>query len=395
MPERNLDFDRIVDRRGTLSLKYDYAVKRGRPADVLPLWVADMDFPTSSYIQDALRETVDYGIWGYSEPLDSYFEALKGWMKRHHGWEVAEEWIIKTPGVVFALAMAVKAYTQPGDAVLIQQPVYYPFTEVIQDNGRRPVSSDLLYDRENGRYEMDLEGMEEIIIQNRVRLLFLCNPHNPVGRVWTRDELHALGTIAKRHQVLVVSDEIHSDFVFQGSHQVFCLAGEGFEDFSLVCTSPTKTFNLAGLQISNIIIPGEENRRLFQKELNRAGYSQAPLFGLKACEAGYRYGEEWLTALLAYLQENLNFLESFLTQRLPQIRLIRPEGTYLAWLDFSDLGLSPSELEDLILQKARLWLDSGLIFGRSGAGFQRINIACPRPLLEIALEKLERAITET
>ncbi|MBQ1490378.1 MAG: pyridoxal phosphate-dependent aminotransferase [Blautia sp.] len=392
MPERNLNFDKVIPRRGTGALKTDYAAKRGKPADILPLWVADMDFATSSYIQDALRETVEHGIWGYSEPLDPYFDALRSWMKRRHGWEVEEDQIIRTPGVVFALAMAVKAYTEPGDAILIQQPVYYPFSEVIRDNGRRIVSSDLLYDREAGRYTMNLKEVEDLIIREGVRLMLLCSPHNPVGRVWTRKELHDLGEICLRHRVLVVSDEIHEDFVFSGKHCCFPLAGEGFAENCIICTSPSKTFNLAGLQLSNIVIPGRENYLRFRREVDKAGYSQAPLFGLRACEAGYARGEEWLDALLSYLKENLAFLEDFCQKNLPGVRVIRPEGTYLVWMDFSDLGLSVRELDDLIIYKAGLWLDSGRIFGRSGEGFQRINIACPRLILKEALERLAGAL---
>ena len=392
MPEKNINFDEIIPRRGTGSLKYDWAEKRGKPADILPLWVADMDFATSSYIQEALRETVEHGIWGYSEPLDSYFEALRGWMKRRHNWDMKDEWVIKTPGVVFALAMAVRAFTRQGDAVLIQQPVYYPFREVIIDNGRRVVSSDLVYERETGRYHMNFAQIEELIRQEQVKLLLLCSPHNPVGRVWTKEELHTLGEICLRNHVMVVSDEIHEDFVYSGQHCIFSLAGEDFAENCVICTAPSKTFNLAGLQLSNIIIPGRENRALFQREVDKAGYSQAPLMGLRACEAGYAHGEEWLEALLDYLKGNLAFLEDYCSQNLPGVRIIHPEGTYLVWMDFNDLGLSVRELDDLLVHKAGLWLDSGRIFGKTGEGFQRINIACPRSILEEAMEKMAGVI---
>lgn len=251
MAERNLDFDKVINRKNTRCLKYDFAVKRGKPADVLPLWVADMDFETSSYIEDALVERAKEGIFGYSEVQTPYFEILANWMKLHHNWEIQEDWLIKTPGVVFALAMAVKAYTQPGDSVLIQLPVYYPFSEVIQDNGRKVVSSNL-YQGEDNRYHIDFQDFEKKIVEENVKLFFLCNPHNPVGRVWSAEELEKLGDICVKNGVTVVSDEIHQDFVFKGKHQVFAGLKKEFQDISITCTSPSKTFNLASMMISNI-----------------------------------------------------------------------------------------------------------------------------------------------
>ena len=270
MAERNLDFDTVVDRRNTRCLKYDFAVRRGMPEDVLPLWVADMDFRTSSYVEDALVQRSKEAIFGYSEVQRPYFDIVKGWMERHHQWQVDEHWLVKTPGVVFALAMAVKAYTEPGEAVLIQSPVYYPFSEVIVDNERKLVSSDLKQDV-SGHYYMDLEDLEEKIIKEKVRLLFLCNPHNPVGRVWTKEELTALGDICVKHGVIVVSDEIHADFVFEGKHQVFAAIKKEFEEITITCTSPSKTFNLAGLMISNIFIADRKLRHRFRKWLSPYG----------------------------------------------------------------------------------------------------------------------------
>ncbi len=389
MAERNLDFDTVIDRRGTGSLKYDCAAERGKPEGILPLWVADMDFRTPSCVQDALQEAVAHGIWGYSEPGEGYFAALEGWMKKRHGWEIRREWTVRTPGVVFALALAVRAYTEPGDAVLIQQPVYYPFSEVIRDNGRRIVSSDLLYDREMRTYRMDLSDLETKIREEKIRLFFLCNPHNPVGRVWDPEELREAGEICRRYGVTVVSDEIHADFVYEKKHTVFSLAGEGFGDFSVICTAPSKTFNLAGLQISNIIIRDPELRKRFRQQLDAAGYSQANTFGLRACEAAYRGGEEWLEALLGYLRGNRDYLEEYLKENMPRIRMVRVEGTYLAWLDLRDLGFSPREREERIIHGAGLWLDRGEVFGLTGEGFERINFACPRSVLREALEKLK------
>ncbi len=394
MGERNLDFDRVVDRRNTDCLKYDFAVRRGKPEDVLPLWVADMDFPTSSYVLDALQERVAHGIFGYTESGDRYFEAVAGWMERKHGWQVKQSWLVKTPGVVFGLAMAVKAFTETGDSVLIQQPVYYPFTEVIADNDRRVVSSDLVLGAD-GRYHIDLTDFERKIVENRVKLFLLCSPHNPVGRVWRREELLHMGELCRKHGVLVVSDEIHQDFVFgENRHLVFANLKPEFEAISITCTSPAKTFNLAGLQVSNLFIPDPDLRRTFRRQIAAAGYSQLNVMGLTAGEAAYRYGEPWYNGVMAYLEQNIAWLKAYLSRELPEIRMIEPEGTYLVWLDFRGLGLTGPELERLIVHKARLWLDSGAIFGLSGEGFQRINVACPRSALEQAMEQLKRAVRE-
>lgn len=337
MGERNLDFDRVIDRKGTRSLKYDFAKKRGMPEDVLPLWVADMDFETSSYIEDALIERTRHGIFGYSEVQEPYFEILKEWMKRHYGWDIREEWLLKTPGIVVALALAVKAYTEPGDGVLIQLPVYYPFSEVIVDNKRRVVSN-TLYLGEDNRY--------------------------------------------------------HADFVFKGRHQVFAGLKKEFEDISITCTSPSKTFNIAGLSISNIFIANKELRQRFKKQMDAAGISQLGIMGLVACEAAYSKSEEWYQAMYAYVKENIAFVKSFVEEKLEGVNMTEHEGTYLVWLDFRKTGLTVEELEHLVIQKARLWLDSGKIFGDSGRGFWRINVACPRSVLTEALERIRAALTE-
>ena len=392
MSERNLDFDTVLERRGTKCLKYDFAVQRGRPADVLPLWVADMDFQISSYIQDALARQVQHGIYGYTETDDTYFAAVQNWMQTRHDWRVQPEWLLKTPGVVFAIALAVKTCTCPGEAVLIQQPVYYPFSEVILDNDRRLVSSDLVLNEATGKYEIDFADFEAKITENSVKLFLLCSPHNPVGRVWTREELLQIGQICQRHGVTVFSDEIHADFVWQGKHQPFAAVDPAFAPFTITATSPSKTFNIAGLQISNIFISDESLRAKFRRALNASGYSQLNAAGIIAAEAAYRSGREWYEAVKTYLQENIAYMRAFLAEHLPQLRMIEPEGTYLVWVDFRALGLTAEELDDMILRSANLWLDSGAIFGTTGEGFQRFNIACPRSTLTQALEQLEQAV---
>lgn len=387
MAERNLDFDRIIDRKNTRCLKYDFAVKRGMPEDVLPLWVADMDFETSSYIEDALTERVKEGIFGYSDVQTPYFEIIRDWMIRHHDWEPQEKWLIKTPGVVFALAMAVKAYTDPGDKVLLQQPVYYPFSEVITDNGREVVSNDLVL-TEEGNYKIDFADFEQKIIANGIKLFLLCSPHNPVGRVWTREELETIGDICVKHGVTVVSDEIHNDFIWEGTHTVFAGIKKEFADISVTCTSPSKTFNLASMLISNIFIPDQILRRKFRKEMDRAGISQLSVLGLVATEAAYAHGDEWYAAMKNYVRDNIAFARAYVEENLPGVRMIDTQGTYLIWLDFRQTGLTVEELDHKIIYEAGLWLDSGKIFGKTGEGFERINVACPRAVLQEALDRI-------
>lgn len=392
--ERNLDFDTVVDRKNTNCLKYDFAVERGMPEDVLPLWVADMDFRTSSYVQDALDIQIAHGIFGYSESKDEYFEAVSGWMKRHHDWEVSKDWLVKTPGIVFALAMAVKAFTDPGDKVLIQLPVYYPFSEVIKGNDRVIVSNTLVY-REDNRYHIDFDDFEKKIVDENIKLFFLCSPHNPVGRVWTKEELIRLGDICYKHHVIVVSDEIHADFVFNGKHQVFANLKKEYEEITITCTAPSKTFNLAGLQVSNVFIANPKLRKAFCKQIDIAGYSQLNVMGLVACEAAYRHGDEWYEAMLRYVKSNIDFTRKYVEENLPGVTMAEHEGTYLVWLDFRDTGLDVEQLEHMIVHEAKLWLDSGKIFGDSGKGFQRINVACPKVVLEEALSRIKDALQNT
>ena len=391
MSERNLDFDKVIDRRNTRCLKYDFAKRRGMPEDVLPLWVADMDFATSSYIEDALIERAKHGIFGYSEVQTPYFEILENWLKKHHNWDVQEKWLIKTPGVVFALAMAVKAYTEIDEGILIQAPVYYPFYEVIRDNGRKIVENEL-YLGDDNRYHIDFEDFEDKIISEKVRLFILCSPHNPVGRVWTAEELVKLGDICVKHGVIVVSDEIHADFVFKGRHHVFASLKKEFENISITCTSPSKTFNLASMMMSNIFIPNHELKRKFRKELDAAGTSQLGIMGLVACEAAYCKGEEWYRSMIEYVRKNIEFTKEYIAENIPDVSMIDIEGTYLVWLDFHKTGLSAGELDRRIIHNAKLWLDSGKIFGKCGEGFQRINVACPRSILKEALDRIKNIL---
>ena len=385
------DFDKIIDRRNTDCLKYDFAVQRGRPQDVLPFWVADMDFPIAQEITEALVQRCQHGIFGYSEATDPYFDALQKWYIKHFHWQVQRPWLIKTPGVVFALAIAVKAFTEPGEGVLVQQPVYYPFTEVIKDNGREVVNSPLIL--KNGHYEMDFANLEQKLADPKVKLMFLCSPHNPVGRVWTEAELRKVGDLCLKYNVITVSDEIHSDFVWDdNAHTPFATLGEEYQQNCIVCTAPSKTFNLAGLQVSNIFISNQKLRRAFRKQIDAAGYSQLNTLGLVACQAAYAYGEEWLTQVKAYIRSNITFVDDYLKQNLPQIKMLPIEGTYLVWLDCSALGMTADEREQWLWHEAKLWLDGGGIFGKEGEAFERINVACPRATLLQGLEQLKAAV---
>lgn len=385
------NFDEIIERKNTDSLKYDFAARLGKPEGILPLWVADMDFKSPSCVIDALIEKSRHGIFGYSNTREDYFNALRHWFSEQFSWNVKPEWLVKTPGVVYAICTAIRALTEEGDAVLIQQPVYYPFPGSVIANRRKLIVNQLVYSK--GKYTIDFSDFEEKIIENKVKLFILCSPHNSVGRVWSKEELVRIGELCLKHGVLVISDEIHADFTYPGHrHLVFADLKPEFSDITITCTAPTKTFNLAGLQISNIFISNQEIRRRFKKEIAASGYSDPNIMGIVACRAAYSGGSEWLSELREYLLDNLNYLRDFLKQRLPQIKLVEPEGTYLVWLDFNALNLDDRKLEDFIENQAGLWLNSGTKFGAGGEGFQRINIACPRSTLEKALIQLEQAI---
>ena len=345
------DFDSPVDRRNTNSIKYDFAAERGYPEDVLPLWLADMDFRAPEPVLEALRKAVDHGIFGYSDVKEDYFQALHRWFSERFGWDTRPEWLVKTPGVVTALALGVQAFTEPGDAVLVQPPVYTPFYHVVRDNGRRLVENHLVY--EDGAYRLDLADFERTVERENVKAFILCSPHNPVGRVWTREELEKLGGICRKHGVFVLSDEIHCDFTYpEAPHTVFLKACPDLAEQTIVCTAPSKTFNLAGQQVSNIWIPGEEARAKFRAAQRRVGLDGVNLLGLVACQAAYEKGSEWLEQCKAYLRKNLDLLRTFLAERLPEVRLVEPQGTYFAWLDFSDLGLDKTALNSATLLEA-------------------------------------------
>ncbi|MBO6196562.1 MAG: pyridoxal phosphate-dependent aminotransferase [Butyrivibrio sp.] len=385
------DFDKYIDRRNTDCIKWDFGMQRKGRDDLLPLWVADMDFRLPEEVIKDISDRVQHGVFGYTDPGDKYRNIVKEWYERRHGFTFDGKDITVTPGVVYAIAIAIRAFTKPGDAVIIQQPVYYPFYETIVLNKRKIVNNQLIY--KDGHYEIDFEDFEKKIIDNNVKMFLLCSPHNPVGRVWTVEELTRLAEICDRHGVYVFADEIHSDFVYPGfNHTSFMSLAPELRKRLVLGTSPSKTFNLAGLQVANIIIPDKEMHRSFDRENEAAGYSQPNVLGMVACMSVYTKGEQWLDELLEYLKGNLDYVREYLRENIPQVKLIEPEGTYLIWLDFSAVTNDHKELEKIIVDKAKLWLDPGIIFGRETNLFERINIACPRSILKQALEQLKEAL---
>jgi cysteine-S-conjugate beta-lyase len=379
------NFDRVTDRSNSYSIKYE-PLWRGKPSDVLPMWVADMDFAAPPCVQKALISRAKHGIFGYSEPDTAYFDVMRKWFEKRFNWPVLSDWLTITPGVVNALYIAVRSLTKPGDGIVIQQPVYYPFEYSIRKTGRQLLINELVYS--DGRYSIDFQDFEEKIKQSK--LFIMCNPHNPVGRVWNTDELIRMGEICLRHGVTVIADEIHEDFIFAGHrHIVFAALNDDFANVTVTCTSPSKTFNLAGLLHANIFISNKELREKFKEEYARSGLSQPGVMGLIACKAAYEDGAQWLEQLLNYLSGNILFLKTYLTQRIPNVKLIEPEGTYLAWLDCNELGIPAQKLDEALTHKGKLWLSSGSSFGKGGKGFERMNVACPRSILHNALERLK------
>jgi len=387
----NYDFNKITDRHGSNSIKTDLAVARGKPVDVLSLWVADMDFPTSPAILEALHKKIDHGIFGYSCLDESFHKALANWMKNEHNFTFDRRELVTTPGVVFALASAIKAFTKEGESVLIQTPVYYPFKNMIEANNRHTVTSSLF--EKDGKWQIDFEDFEKKIIENDVKLFILCSPHNPVSRVWTRDELSRMAEICLAHNVIVFADEIHNDFVYEPNvHTVFSTLSAEVAENCVVSMSPSKTFNLAGLQFSTNFIKNPALRAKFKAERNKTGYDEPSLMGLVAARAAYQSGKPWLLELKKHLLSNIDFIRSYLKDKLPLVRLIEPEGTFLLWLDFSAYGLEDGELDNIIVNKAKVWLDRGTMFGPEGKCYQRINIATPQPLIKEALDRIAGAL---
>jgi cystathionine beta-lyase len=385
MPEFN--FDKIIPRENTDSVKYDARKEVFGRDDVLPLWVADMDFETPDFIRRAVIERAQHPVYGYSILSDEYFRAIIDWVGRRHGWKIKKEWISFSPGIVPAINFAVLTYSDEGDGVIVQPPVYFPFFEAIINNNRRQINNQLIND--NGHYRIDFNDLEEKA--KSARMLLLSHPHNPVGRCWTTEELKTIGEICRRNNVVIISDEIHNDLILPGfRHHPLASLSDELADITVTCMAPSKTFNMAGLSTSSVIIPNETLRKPFQKTLERLHIFRGNFFGYTASTAGYRHGDAWVDALMRYIRGSFDFLAGFLEKELPEIRLTPPEATYLAWLDFSGTGLSDGQIKKKLIFDAGLGLSHGPVFGPGGEGFQRMNLAAPRAIIEEACQRLLR-----
>lgn len=381
------DFDTIVPRHGTNSIKWDAA----GDTDILPMWVADMDFRTAPAVLQALNERVAHGIFGYTLAPDAFYNAIIKWWENRHQSGIERSWVITVPGIIPALSAIIRAYTEPGDKILVQSPVYNHFFESIEHCGRHTVSNDLIY--RDGIYDVDFDDLELKAADPSVKLLLLCNPHNPVGRVWSEEELRRVGEICLKNSVFVVSDEIHSDLVFEGHRHVpFASLDDDFREGSITCGSPSKTFNLAGLQVAYLICANDGRRKQVEQILTVQEMVLLNPFAIDALIAAYNDGEAWLEALKGYLYQNYVFLKDFLLQHLPHITVLPLQGTYLVWLDVSAYRKSADLIAGALIQKEKLWLNAGTMYGKNGEGFLRINIACSRALLVDGLHRLKTGL---
>lgn len=384
----DFNFDERIDRRNTRSYKWDQSLKLFGREDVLPLWVADMDFAAPSAVKEAIMRRAEIGIYGYTVPDEAYKDAVINWFSRRHGWQLSKDWLTDSPGIVTSLSLAVDLFSEPGSPVILQSPVYYPFYDVIRMNGRQVAENPLV--KRNGRYEMDYDHLEKLM-KDGARLMLLCNPHNPGGRVWSREELLQLAELCERYGVKVISDEIHCDLLLNGAkHTPFASVSEAAADLTLTCLAATKTFNLPGLQTSFIAASNREIKQAFDRRIKTLSLHMTSFFAHDAVKAAYNEGESWLDELLVYLSGNLSAALVLLSERMPEAVPMVPEATYLLWTDFSALGLDTAGLKRLMYEKAGVAFNEGSVYGKAGEGHLRINMACPRSLL---LEALDRFVT--
>lgn len=386
----NYNFDEIINRENSGSLKYDLRKAIFGNKEVIPLWVADMDFRTPDYILNALEKKIQHGVLGYPAKPLHLDDAIANWIRKRHNWDIHKSWITLCPGVVPVLAFCVLAYTRPGDEIIVQPPVYFPFFYTIEHNGRRVVNNPLVL--QNGRYHMNLDDLEKKI-NARTKMIFLCNPHNPGGMVWKKEELESLAGICLEHNILIISDEIHSDLMLFGNkHIPTATLSQDVARQTVTCMSSSKTFNTAGLTTAYTVIPDGRLRNELSGILGDFHLSFGNAMGMEAMEAAYMNGESWLDQLLSYLEGNVLFVESFIRDNIPDVEVIRPEGTFLMWLDFRNLGMDSEKLNYLIIHQAGLGMSDGRLFGTGGSGFQRLNIACPRSILDQAMQQLNKII---
>ncbi len=386
------DFNTLINRENTACYKYDWRESLFGQTGIIPMWVADMDFKTPSFVIESIKKRLEHEVLGYTFRPGSFYESIANWMKKKHNWEIQKEWICFSPGVVPALNLAVLAYTNPEDKIIVQKPVYFPFFSAVTNHNRILVNNPLKL--VNGKYSMDFEDLLSKI-DDKVKMLILCSPHNPTGNVWRKEELEKLTNICYEKQILILSDEIHSDLVYQGyKHIPTAMLNNKIAEITVTCIAPSKTFNLAGLSTSAIIASNKLLREKYKKILDNVHVGGGNIFGFVALEAAYNKGEMWLMELMEYLGENLDFLMDYFQKHIPKIKPIRPEATYLVWLDCRDLRITDKELRDFMIHDARLGLSDGTLFGKEGKGFQRINIACPRETLEKALVQLKNAVVK-
>jgi cystathionine beta-lyase len=384
----NSIFD-IAPTKSKLAIKFKNHPRLSSDKSIIPMWIADMDFKSPQSVIDSMQEVVQNGIYGYTQADDDYNDVVANWYKSRMDWNINSDEILQTPGVMFAIASSIRALTNVGDSILICQPVYFPFANVITQNNRNLVVSNLVLN--NGKYEMDFDDIENKIVKENVKMLLFCSPHNPVGRVWTKDELLSLWQICSKHGVIIISDEIHSDFIYSGNRHIpFASISDDIANEIITCTAPTKTFNLAGIQSSNIIIKNEATRTAVEKSIASTGYGHLNTLAYVATKTAYQYGSEWVDELVAYLEENVKILNQGL-QDTP-INLIKPQGTYLMWLDCRNMNLSDRELEKFFFEKAGLWLHNGFTFGKAGSGFVRMNIATQKATIEQAVKRIQNAL---
>ena len=386
------DFDKKIDRTSRNSIKWTMMKQRTGLDDLIPLWIADMDFEVAQDIVKAIKDRAAHPIYGYTAFSEGYHEGLINWMAKRHDWKgIEKNWIVWTPGVVAGFSIAIQAYSHPGDKIIIQPPVYHPFKNQILGTGRQIVENPLI--DKGGYYEMDFEDLERKV-DDRAKMIILCSPHNPVSRVWKREELEKLAEICEKNDILIISDEIHNDLILGDiKHTPTAIVSEDAMQRTVTLVAPSKTFNLAGLTNANAIIPNAKLRAAFKAQVSK-GSGHSNIFGMIAQDAAYNHGEEWLEELLEYLRGNLRFFEDFLAERLPGFKVYPLEGTYLAWVDCSYLDMNDEELMAFMLRKAKLWLDEGILFGAKGSMFMRFNLACPKAMLKQALENLEKAVNE-
>ena len=386
------NFEQPIDRLGSNSVKWDAILKSYNEENLLPLWIADMDFKAPAGVLQAYQKLLEHGILGYADTPDTLYTAISNWEQEHFKLAVRKEEILFFSGVLAGITTAIQAFTKPNDVILIHDPVYPPFANIITTNRRQLVRSQLV--EQNGHIVMDLADMEEKFKQHQVKVMILCNPHNPGGRVWTKKELYQLGELCQKYQVLVLSDEIHQDLVFPPNKMTsFFNAGEGFSNFSLQFTSMTKTFNLAGIKNSVVFVKNEKLRSQLIRKQEENFQQEINTFGLVGMEAAYETGEEWLAELLPYIQSNITYTMNFFREQLPKVKIMEPEGTYLLWLDFSEYDLSDKELEERFVHKGKVVLNTGVSYGPSGKQHMRLNVACPRVVLEEGLNRIVRALS--